>query len=111
MPLYVTYISYSAQGTRGLLEKPDDRAVAVGAMIEAAGGTLVDFYMVMGPHDGIVISDMPDDRCAIALGMIALASGTLASVQTVRAWKSDEFRSVAEKAAAVAHAFKPPGAA
>ena len=40
MPLFITYVSYSHSGVKGLVDKPTDRSGAVKAAIEKAGGSL-----------------------------------------------------------------------
>jgi hypothetical protein len=41
--------------------------------------------------------------------MAAAASGAIAKIETVRAWKMGEFKSVAEKASRLASIYTPPG--
>jgi hypothetical protein len=40
MPLYMTQASYSAESWAAQISSPEDRAAAIGGMIEAAGGKL-----------------------------------------------------------------------
>jgi hypothetical protein len=41
--------------------------------------------------------------------MVAAASGSISKIETVRAWKMGEFKSIAEKAAKLASSYVPPG--
>jgi hypothetical protein len=50
------------------------------------------------------ITEAPDGSDAVAAGM------ALSKIETVRAWPASEFKGIAEKAAKVAGAYKPPGA-
>ena len=103
MPLFITYVSYSNAGVKGLVEKPSDRSEVVNKLVEKAGGKLLGAFMTTGTHDAVIVTDMPDGSDAIAVGMAAAASGA------VRAWKMGEFKSVAEKASRLAAAYTPPG--
>jgi uncharacterized protein with GYD domain len=109
MPLFITYASYSNAGVKGLVEKPSDRTDAINAMIEKAGGRLVGAFATTGPHDVVIVTEMPDGSDAVAMGMAAAASGAVAKIETVRAWKLGEFKSIAEKAARFAAVYTPPG--
>ena len=109
MPLFITYASYSHSGVKGLVDKPSDRSGPVKALIEKAGGKVVAMYNTTGSNDVVLIYDVPDGSDAVAVGMAAAASGSLSKLETVRAWRSSEFKGIAEKAAKVAGAYKPPG--
>jgi len=109
MPLFITYMSYSHSGIKGLVDKPSDRSVVTKAVIEKGGGKLVAMYHTTGSNDLVVISEIPDGSDAVAVGMAASASGALAKIETVRAWTPSEFKGIAEKAAKVAGAYTPPG--
>ncbi len=42
MPHFMVQTRYSADAWRKLVEQPEDRRVAIGALIDKAGGRLVD---------------------------------------------------------------------
>ena len=109
MPLFITYVSYSNAGVKGLVERPSDRTEAVSTLVEKAGGKLLGAFMTTGAHDAVIVTEMPDGSDAIAVGMAAAASGAVSKIETVRAWKMGEFKSVAEKASRLTAAYKPPG--
>ena len=109
MPLFITYVSYSNAGVKGLVEKPSDRSEVVNKLVEKAGGKLLGAFMTTGAHDAVIVTDMPDGSDAIAIGMAAAASGAVSKIETVRAWKMGDFKSVAEKASRLAAAYTPPG--
>ena len=109
MPTFITYASYSHSGIKGLVDKPTDRSGAIKSLIEKAGGKFIALYMTTGSNDVVLIYDVPDGSDAVAVGMAAAASGALSKLETVRAWRSSEFKGIAEKAAKVAGAYKPPG--
>lgn len=109
MPLFITYASYSNAGAKGLLDKPADRSTAIKALVEKAGGKFVELYMTTGSNDIVLIMDLPDGADAVALGLAVSATGTISRIETVRAWTGSQFKGIAEKAAKVAGAYKPPG--
>ena len=52
MPLFISYVSYSNAGIKGMVDKPADRTSAIGALVEKAGGKLQGAFMTTGQHDG-----------------------------------------------------------
>jgi len=109
MPLFITYVSYSNAGIKGLVDRPTDRSEVISSMVEKAGGKLLSAYMTTGAHDALIVTEMPDGADVVAIGMAAAASGAVAKVETVRAWKMGDFKSVAEKASKIASSYVPPG--
>lgn len=109
MPLFITYASYSASGMKGLLEKPEDRAGPVQSLLDKIGARLVALYMTTGSNDIVLITEADDGSDVAALSMAVSASGAMSRVETVRAWTSAEFVSLAEKAGSMTGAYSPPG--
>ena len=109
MPLFISYVSYSNSGIKGMVDKPADRTAVIGAMVEKAGGKLQGAFMTTGAHDALIVAELPDGADAVAMAMAAAASGAIAKIETVRAWKMSEFKTVAEKAAKLASVYVPPG--
>jgi uncharacterized protein with GYD domain len=109
MPLFISYVSYSNSGIKGMVDKPADRAAVIGSFVEKAGGKLQGAFMTTGQHDAVLVTEFPDGSDAVAIGMVAAASGAIAKIETVRAWKMGEFKAIAEKAAKLASSYVPPG--
>jgi uncharacterized protein with GYD domain len=109
MPLFISYVSYSNSGIKGMVDKPTDRTAVIGALVEKAGGKLQGAFMTTGSHDALLVTELPDGADAVAIGMAAAASGAIAKIETVRAWKMSEFKTIAEKAAKLASVYVPPG--
>jgi uncharacterized protein with GYD domain len=97
-PLFITYVSYSNAGIKGIMDKPIDRTEPIRAVVEKAGGKLIAAYMTTGPHDVVLVTEQADGSDAVAIGMAAAASGAVAKIETVRAWTLGEFKGIAEKA-------------
>ncbi|GAB5437764.1 GYD domain-containing protein [Falsiruegeria mediterranea] len=109
MPLFITYASYSTSGLQGLLSKPEDRGVAIQALMDKVGAKVVALYFTTGSNDVVMISEAADGTDTVALGMAVAASGAVQDVETVRAWTSAEFGDIASKAASLTSGYTPPG--
>lgn len=109
MPTFIITGRYTAEGAKGLISRPVDRAKAVGKLLEAAGGKLLHLYFTTGANDFLVIGEADDGADAVAASFAAAASGAVSHTQTVRAWSSAEFMAVAQKSAEVAKSYTPPG--
>ena len=92
MPSYVTLVKWTDQGIRNVKDAPN-RADAFEAAVKAAGGTLKDFYLVLGEYDFAVVIEVPNDETAAKL---SLATASLGNVRTttMRAFTRDEFRKI-----------------
>lgn len=76
MPKYMTRVSFTAEGVKGLQkEKATHRKQAVAELVQSAGGKLEAFYFAFGPDDGIAIYDLPDNVTAAAFSIAANAAG------------------------------------
>ncbi|MBI2154112.1 MAG: GYD domain-containing protein [Candidatus Rokubacteria bacterium] len=92
MPSYVILVNWTDQGIRNVKDSPK-RADAFEAAVKAAGGTLKEFYLVLGEYDLVVVTEAPNDETAAKL---ALATASLGNVRTVtmRAFNREEFRKI-----------------
>jgi uncharacterized protein with GYD domain len=92
MPTYITLVNLTEQGVREAKNAPE-RLQAFDAAVRAAGGRLVEFYLVMGQYDYIVITEAPDDQTAAQLVLTIAQSGM--RTQTMRAFSREEFEHIA----------------
>jgi uncharacterized protein with GYD domain len=92
---------------KGLVAAPEDREAVVRALIEGAGGKLLNFYFTTGDSDFILITETNEAESVLAALMATAAAGAVSDLTTVRAWTAAEFKGVAEKAAKVS--YRPPG--
>jgi uncharacterized protein with GYD domain len=100
MPKYMTRVSFTTEGVKGLQkEKPTQRR------LESAGGKLETFYFAFGQDDGIAIYDLPDNVTAAALSVAANAAGHvhLSITPLMTAEEMDEAVDKSSK-------YRPPGA-
>lgn len=79
MPTYITLGKWTDQGIRNVKDAPK-RIEAFEKAVKAGGGTLKDFYMVMGEYDIVVVTEAPNDE---TVARLTLATGMLGNVRTV----------------------------
>ena len=97
-----------------MVANPSNRAEAVGKLIEAFGGKLISYYLLMnGDIDFIIVSDIPDDKIAdVALvnAMLVRASGAIETISTVPAVRAEDAMTQMQKAQkmATAMAYRAP---
>ena len=61
MPRYMTLIRWTQQGVVKIKESTSRLDTARNAA-EAMGGKIHDWYLLIGKHDGMFISEFPDDE-------------------------------------------------
>jgi len=112
--LWVSYGKVTQEGIKGMIANPENRAKPVGKLVEALGGKLVSYHLLLnGDIDFIIVSDIPDDKIAnIALitSMLVRGSGAIESVATVPAVTAEDAVPQMQKAQemAAAMAYRAP---
>ena len=110
MPLFMASIKLSAESTKAVVEKPQDRRPAARAALEAAGCTLKDYYFALGPADVVVIYEAPDAMTAASMSMTLGASGASSSVETIQLFTMEEAMTAMTKAGQIQKSYRPPAA-
>ena len=78
MPKFLTKVSYSPEGTRGLLkEGGTGRRAAVQKLMEGLGGKIEAFYYAYGEDDAYLIINVPDAASGLAVSLAVNASGAV----------------------------------
>jgi uncharacterized protein with GYD domain len=92
MPHYVTLLRFTHQGMTKIKESPT-RLDAAKKAAEKVGGKVHAFYLTMGRHDAMIISEFPNDE---AVAKFSLAAGALGNVatETLRAFTEVEYRNI-----------------
>jgi uncharacterized protein with GYD domain len=108
MPLFIITGCYSATAAKGLIDNPSDREEAARALMEAAGGKLLSFYVTTGETDWMTIVEFADGADLIPVFLVGGASGALSNITTRRAYTSAEFKAAQEKAGKIASSYKSP---
>lgn len=93
MPTYITLVNLTEQGVKEVRNAPE-RLQAFDTAAREVGGKLVEFYLVMGQYDYIVITEAPDDHTAALLILNTIAQSSM-HTQTMRAFPREEFAHIA----------------
>ena len=109
MSTYLTFFTYAKDVWRSMVQHPEDREDAARRVVEAAGGHLLDFYWMLGDHDGLAIYEVPNATVAAAVSASISASGRISDLRTVHLLTSREARGSLELAKVIAVAYQPPG--
>ena len=84
MPKYLLQVSYTADGSKGLLKDGGTkRRAAAKALVESLGGKLESLYFAFGETDVVAIAEMPDNAAAAAASLTLASSGAVTSKVTV----------------------------
>jgi uncharacterized protein with GYD domain len=95
MPTYVILMNLTEQGVKNIKEAPQ-RIEAFAKALEAAGGKLKDFYLVMGPYDYVAIAEGPSDEAAMDQLLRLGAAGNVRTT-TLKAFTKEEFAEILKK--------------
>jgi uncharacterized protein with GYD domain len=77
MPKYLTMVSYTPEGVKGLVKEGGTaRRAAVEKILQKLGGRLEGFYFAFGENDAYVISEGPDNATAAAISF-AVTTGAI----------------------------------
>jgi uncharacterized protein with GYD domain len=105
MPKYLVQVSYTADGSKGLLKDGGSkRRTAAKTLIESLGGKIEAFYYAFGATDVVVIADMPDNVSAAAASLTLASSGAVTSKVTVLLSPEDVDQAVKKTGS-----YTPPG--
>ena len=92
MPTYVTLARWTTEGAQTVKESPT-RLDAAKKAFAADGVKILHFFMTMGTHDMVIISEAPSDE-VVAKAMLTQVSKGGITTQTSRAFTEAEYRKV-----------------
>jgi uncharacterized protein with GYD domain len=105
MPKYMLAVSYSVDGTQGVVKDGGSkRRDAARTLVESLGGKLEAFYFAFGTTDVFAIVDLPDGVAAASASMTVGASGAGSSTITVLMTPEE-----IDQAAKKSPRYTPPG--
>lgn len=107
MPHYLIQASYTAEGWRALLNKPENRPETVRPVIEKLGGKIVQSWYAFGEHDIVAVVEMPDNVSAAAFSLAQSAGGALRSFETTPLLEFAEGLEAMKRASN--SGYRPPG--
>ena len=106
---FAIFFTLKPETINAAMERPSDRSAVVGALLQAAGGTLDAYYWMFGKHDGMVIVDVPDSASAAAVSLAVSSTGAFAHLETNELIPADEIQPLLERAKAARSQYTPPG--
>lgn len=109
MPTFITQGRYTEAAIKGMTAKPDDRRQAVAALVEAAGGELIAYYVTLGDYDFMAVSTAPDEQALLKVLVTAGATGGVTGLKTTMAFSTAEFAEAAAGARKLIEGFRPAG--
>ncbi len=92
MAKYVTLLNWTDQGIKGIKDSPK-RLDAGKALAKKLGGELKKFYMTIGSHDMVCITEFPNDAAAATFAL-SLGSGGAIRTTTLKAFSEDDYRAI-----------------
>jgi uncharacterized protein with GYD domain len=92
MPTYLSLMRWTKEGVEKIKESPA-RLEAGKKAVEAAGGKIVSFYMLMGEYDMAIVIEAPDDATLARISLSLAARGGVRT-ETLRAFTEDEYRKI-----------------
>jgi uncharacterized protein with GYD domain len=90
MPMYVSLMKLTEQGIKNIKDAPQ-RVEDAAKGLEALGGCLHAFYLVMGEYDYVAISEGPSDEVAMTF-LLALGAGGNTRTTTMKAFPREAFK-------------------
>ena len=92
MATYVTLVNYTKQGVMNIKDSPA-RLDAAKEAFKAFGCEMKQFYLAMGRHDIVLISEAPNDE-AVAKATLVVGSRGAVKTETFRVFNEDEYRNI-----------------
>ena len=92
MPTYLSLMRWTKEGLEKIKDSPS-RVEAGKKAVEAAGGKVCGFYMLMGQYDMALIVEAPDDTTLARISLALSTNGATRS-ETLRAFTEDEYRKI-----------------
>ena len=108
MTRYLIEATIAPHSFEAYLKDPQDRAEALGPVVEALGGKLIAAYFGVGQNKVYGIAEYPDDITLEAATMAMLAAGVSTSIKSTPIITSAEAVEAMKKAADIA--YQPPSA-
>ncbi len=92
MATYIILLNFTEQGIAHIKDSPA-RLDAARKAVQAAGGELIQWFLVMGQYDAVIIGEAPNDE-AVAKVLLMIGSTGFVRTQTLKAFSEDEYRKI-----------------
>ena len=111
MPIFITQGRYTQQALEGMIEQPEDRAEAVGQLMKAVDGRLIDYYLTFGDYDFMVITEAPSIDAVASAMLAAGASNRSTALKTTVALSATDAMGAFEGAQKARASYRAAGGA
>ncbi|SPF76707.1 hypothetical protein ALP8811_01721 [Aliiroseovarius pelagivivens] len=98
MSFYMFKGRYSTDSLRALVDTPQDREAAAGAMMDNMGAKLHHLFFCFGDDDVVALIEAPDDETMAACALVVGASGMMAGGSTTKLMTSKDAMKAMEAA-------------
>lgn len=92
--LWASYGKLTNESIQGLVTNPQNRAEAVAKLVDAYGGEMVSYHLLLnGDIDFIIFSEIPDDKIkdlTLMNALVVRGAGGVESITTVPAVKAED---------------------
>jgi uncharacterized protein with GYD domain len=95
MPIYVSHVTLTREGLQELKEAPS-RMQANRELWEQAGGKLLNWYVVLGDYDYLLITEAPNEKVMAEIATKASSRGRT-QFKTYTAIPMEEFAQVSKR--------------
>jgi uncharacterized protein with GYD domain len=82
MPIYMTQFTYTAEGWRDLVKKPQDRTESFRRLFERDGGRLLSHYLCFGDYDSLIIAEAPNETAMTSNILAVITEGHVKDIRT-----------------------------
>jgi len=107
--IFITQGNYTQHAMAGMLENPEDRAVAVKKLLAKAGSKMLDYYFTFGQHDFLLIGEAKDEQTWMAGLMVVGATGSVSNLTTTVAVTTAQAKATFAAAKALRASFRAAG--
>ncbi|MGD9369719.1 MAG: GYD domain-containing protein [Desulfobacteraceae bacterium] len=92
--LWASYGKLTNESIQGLVSNPQNRAEVVAKLVDAYGGEMVSYHLLLnGDIDFIIFSEIPDDKIrdlTLMNALVVRGTGGVESITTVPAVKAED---------------------
>ncbi len=106
---FVMTFTYSNASWARMIKMPEDRSVAVAALLEHFHGSLESIYWEVENTAAHVVADLPDSVSAAAAMTAAIKTGAFKDIQVHEVLTPQQFQDVVALAQSSEGVYRPPG--
>lgn len=107
---FVCLFSYTAETWQKMQANPGDRPAAIGALVERLGGTVVSVHFMLGPYDGMAVTELPSTTAAAAMSTVAMCTGAFEKLHSHALIDPEDMPRVLELSRTEGSNYTAPGA-